>query len=94
MLPFLRSDPLLPVFSPFMLDVLEVVDSPVESQKCVATQNEQELKALAQNYRKWKVQFQKPDTPVLSRSTTVRGVVGLRWGASPPAKWHLNDEEA
>jgi hypothetical protein len=27
----------VPEFSPFMLDVLEVVNSPVESPKCVAT---------------------------------------------------------
>jgi hypothetical protein len=40
-----RSDPLLPEFPPFMLDVLEVVDSPAESPKCVRTQNEQELEA-------------------------------------------------
>jgi hypothetical protein len=33
----LRSDLLLLEFSPFMLDVLEVVDSPAESPKCVAT---------------------------------------------------------
>jgi hypothetical protein len=33
----LRSDPLLSEFSPFMLDVLEVVDSPAESPKYVAT---------------------------------------------------------
>jgi hypothetical protein len=35
MLPLSRSDPLLQEFPPFMLDVLEVVDSPVESPKCV-----------------------------------------------------------
>jgi hypothetical protein len=33
MLPLSRSDPLLPV----MFDVLEVVDSPVKSSKCVLT---------------------------------------------------------
>jgi hypothetical protein len=32
-----RSDTLLPEFPPFMLDALEVVDSPVESPKYVAT---------------------------------------------------------
>jgi hypothetical protein len=32
-----RSDLLLPEFSPFMLDVLEVVESPAESPKCVHT---------------------------------------------------------
>jgi hypothetical protein len=30
-------DPLWPEFPPFMLDVLEVVDSPTESPKCVCT---------------------------------------------------------
>jgi hypothetical protein len=32
-----RSDPLWLGFPPFMLDVLEVVDSLVESLKCIAT---------------------------------------------------------
>jgi hypothetical protein len=41
-----RSDPLVPEFSPFMLDVCEVVDSPAELPKCVTTQIEQELKLL------------------------------------------------
>jgi hypothetical protein len=41
----------LPEFPPFMFDVLEVVDSPAESPKCVATSNEQEPKATAQNCR-------------------------------------------
>jgi hypothetical protein len=36
-LPLSRSDPLLSKFPPFMLDVLEVVDSPAESPKCVHT---------------------------------------------------------
>jgi hypothetical protein len=35
-----RSDPLLPEFPPFMLDMIEVVDSLAESPKCVATRNE------------------------------------------------------
>jgi hypothetical protein len=37
MLPLSMSDLLWPEFPPFMFDVLEVVDSPVESPKCVAT---------------------------------------------------------
>jgi hypothetical protein len=37
MLPLSRSDPLLLDFPPFMLDVFEVVDSPAESPKYVAT---------------------------------------------------------
>jgi hypothetical protein len=44
-----RWYPLLPEFPPFMFDMLEVVDSPAESSKCVHTQNEQDLEALAQN---------------------------------------------
>jgi hypothetical protein len=32
-----RSDPLLPEFPPFMLYVLEVVNSPTELAKCVCT---------------------------------------------------------
>jgi hypothetical protein len=36
-LPLSRSDPLLPEFPPFILDVLEVVDPPAELSKCVAT---------------------------------------------------------
>jgi hypothetical protein len=36
-LPLSWSDPFLSKFPPFMLDALEVVDSPVESLKCVAT---------------------------------------------------------
>jgi hypothetical protein len=47
MLPLSRSDPLLPEFPPFMLDMLEVVDSPVKSPKCVHTPNEQELEVPA-----------------------------------------------
>jgi hypothetical protein len=39
MLPLSRSNQLLLEFPPFMLDVLEVVDSPVESPKCVRTRN-------------------------------------------------------
>jgi hypothetical protein len=49
MLPLLRSGPLLPEFPPFMLDVLEVVDSPVESPKCVDTRIGQEPEATVQN---------------------------------------------
>jgi hypothetical protein len=78
MLPLSRSDPLLSKFSPFMLDMFEVVDSPVESPKCVTTQNEQEPKAPTQNCRNRTVRFQKPDTLVLSRPAVVRGVIGLR----------------
>jgi hypothetical protein len=44
-----RSDPLLPEFPPFMLDVFEVVDSLVKLPKCVRTGNEQEREASAQN---------------------------------------------
>jgi hypothetical protein len=46
MLPLSRSDPLLLEFSSFMLDMLEVVDSPAELPKCVATRIRQEPEAL------------------------------------------------
>jgi hypothetical protein len=46
MLPLSRLDPLLSEFPPFMIDVLEVVDSSAESPKCVATQIGQEPEAL------------------------------------------------
>jgi hypothetical protein len=57
MLPLLRSDPLLPEFPPFMLDMLEVVDSTVESPKCLGTKIRQKPKAPVQNRRNWAVQF-------------------------------------
>jgi hypothetical protein len=52
MLPLSRSDLLLSGFPLYMLDVFEVVNSPAESPKCVATRNEQEPKASAQNRKK------------------------------------------
>jgi hypothetical protein len=88
-----RSDPLWSEFSPFMLDVLEVVDYPAKSQKCVATWNELRSEASARNSRNWTIRFQEPDGPVLSRLTAVKGVVRLRRGASPPTKWCLNGEK-
>jgi hypothetical protein len=42
-----RFNPLWPEFPPFMREVLEVVDSPAESPKFVATRNEQRLEAPA-----------------------------------------------
>jgi hypothetical protein len=63
---------------PLMLDVHEVVDSPVELLKCVATRNEQELEAPTQNYRNRTIQFQKPDSPILSGPMAVKGVARLR----------------
>jgi hypothetical protein len=42
MLLLLRSDPLLPEFPPFTLDVLEVVDSPAESIGAERTYTKQE----------------------------------------------------
>jgi hypothetical protein len=77
-----------------MLDGLEAVDPPVESPKCIRTRNEQEPKALAQNYRNQTVQFGKSNDLILSEPTTVRGVAGLRQGAPPLAKWHLDSGEA
>jgi hypothetical protein len=56
-LPLWRLDPLWLEFPPFILDVLDVVDSPVESPKCICTWNEQEVEAPAQNCKNWMVQF-------------------------------------
>jgi hypothetical protein len=44
----------------------------------IATQNEHELKAPAQNNRNRTIWFGKPNYPVLSRPTAVRGTIGLR----------------
>jgi hypothetical protein len=52
MLPLSRLDPLLLEFPPFMLDVLEVVNSPAELPKCVHTRNEQEPEAPTRNLGK------------------------------------------
>jgi hypothetical protein len=76
MLPLSRPDPLWPEFSPFMLDMVEVVDYPMES-KCVYTRNEQEPETPARNWANWMAQFGKPDCSILSGPTTVRGAAGL-----------------
>jgi hypothetical protein len=81
MLPLCRSDPLWLECPLFMLDVLKVVDSLVESSKCVATWIEQETEGPAQCYRNWTVRFGKPDGSVLSISMGVKGVFGTRWGS-------------
>jgi hypothetical protein len=60
----------------------------------VAAPNVQRLEAPAQNSRNWSVRFQKPDDPILSGPTVVRGATGLRRGAPPPTKWRLNGGEA
>jgi hypothetical protein len=57
MFPLSWSDRLWPEFPPFMLDVLEVVNYPAESPKCVDTQNEHEPEAPAQNSKNRIVQF-------------------------------------
>jgi hypothetical protein len=62
-----------------MLDVLEVVNSPVESPKCVDERNEQEPKAPTQNSRNRTIRH-------CSGPTAVRGAAGLRRIAPPPAK--------
>jgi hypothetical protein len=56
-----------------MLEMLEIVDTPVESSKCVATQIGQEPEALAQNRKNQTIRFGKPDDPILSIPTAVRG---------------------
>jgi hypothetical protein len=94
MLPLSRFDPLLPEFPPFMLDVLEVVDSSAESQKCVHTWNKQRPEAPAQSYRNWTIRLGKLEGPVLSGPTAIRGTTGLRRGAPPLAKRCLDSGEA
>jgi hypothetical protein len=78
MLPLSRSNPLRPESPPFVLDVLEVVDSPAESQKCVATRIKHEPEAPAQNSINQTVRFLESDSPVLSGPMAVRGTVGLQ----------------
>jgi hypothetical protein len=84
MLPLSRSNPLLPEFPHFMLDVLELVDYRAEFPKCVDAQNEQRPDAPAQNYKNWIIRFGKLEGPVLLGPMIVRGVTGLRRGAPPP----------
>jgi hypothetical protein len=72
----LRSDPLVPEFPPFMLDVREVVDYLVESPKCVGTRIEHKMAAPAQNCRNRTVQFGKPDDLILSGPKAIRGTGG------------------
>jgi hypothetical protein len=59
-----------------------------------ATRNEQEPEAPARNWRNWTVRFGKPNGPVLSGPTTVKGPTGLRRCAPPSAKWYLDGGEA
>jgi hypothetical protein len=59
----------------------------------VDTWNKQRPKALVQNYRNWTIWFDKPDGPVLSGPTTVRGTDVFQWGAPPTDKWCLDGEE-
>jgi hypothetical protein len=72
----------------------ELVERFTHLKPTIATQNEQEPKAHAQNCRNWTVWFCKPDDLILSRLMTVRGTAGLWWGAPPPAKWRLDGGEA
>jgi hypothetical protein len=60
----------------------------------VATRIEHESETPAQNSRNRTVGFLEPDSPVLSRPTTIRRAARLRRDAPPPAKWRLNGAEA
>jgi hypothetical protein len=84
-----RLDLLLSKFPPFILDVFEVVNSPAELQKCVCTQNEQEMEALAQNWANRIVRFGKPDSPVLSAPPVIKGTVGSSEDVLLSTKWCL-----
>jgi hypothetical protein len=72
-----RSDPLVPEFPFYMVDMREVVDSPAESSKCVSTQIEQESEAPARN-RNQTVRFLKLDPQVLLGPMTVRSTTKLQ----------------
>jgi hypothetical protein len=80
MLPLSRLDLLLSEFPLFIFDVLEVVDSPAESPKCVATRIEQEPEAPNQNCRNRTARFGKSDGPVLS-ILAVRGTTATQRGS-------------
>jgi hypothetical protein len=73
-----RSDLSTSEFSFFMLDMLEVVDYPAESPKCVGRWIEQELEAPVWNSKNRILQFDKPEDPVLSELMAARGAAG-RW---------------
>jgi hypothetical protein len=57
-----------------MLDVLVVVNSPVESPRCVHTQNEQEPETPTRNMANRTVWFDKSNGPISSAPVAVRGV--------------------
>jgi hypothetical protein len=80
MLPLSRLDLLLSEFPPFILDVLEVVDSPAESPKCVATRIGQEPEAPNQKCRNQTARFGKSNDPVLS-ILAVRGTTATQRGS-------------
>jgi hypothetical protein len=94
MLPLSRSDMLWLEFPPFMLDMLEVVDSQAKSLKYVRTQNEQKPKATAQNRANRMVQFGKLDYPVPSASAAVKGTVGSTEGILLLVKWRWTRKES
>jgi hypothetical protein len=60
----------------------------------VATRIGHESEAPVQNRRNQTVRIQELDGPVLQRPVVVRGAVGLRWRALPPAKQRLDGGEA
>jgi hypothetical protein len=76
MLPLSSSDPLCPEFPPLMLDVFEVVDSPVKSPKCVSTQNGSVWQTGLSGF---------------VGSGAVRGTVGSSEGVLFLSKWHLKE---
>jgi hypothetical protein len=61
-----------------MLDMLKVADSSAESSKCVVTQIGQEPEAPARNRKNQTARFGKPDGPILSIPTAVRGAASTR----------------
>jgi hypothetical protein len=73
-----RPNLLVLEFPPLMLNVLEIVNSPAESPKCITTQIEHELEAPARSCRNRIARSRKPDGTVLLGPTVVRGTAGHR----------------
>jgi hypothetical protein len=90
-----RSDPVVPELPFFMLDMCKVVDSPVESPKCVDTRIKQVLKTPAQNRKNRILRFGKLEGPVLSILTAVRGTTRIneRLLLRPSNIWMMERQE-
>jgi hypothetical protein len=89
-LPLSRLDPLWPEFPSFILDVLEVVDSPTESPKICCHTNQTGAGSSCSIWENQTVRFGKSDGLILLISTAVRALSTLNEEATPPAKRRLD----